>query len=484
MEEEKKKKKTKKKRGKQAKVSEDVAVSDGDAASLGQNHAADPKQNHHVHAPGDATVQNAGILDVDVTINGHQNHQAEGVNSTALLEEQVRHLEAEKQSWLQREEQLEEKIKHVALDKRSWILKESSLEEKIKHLQNEKDSLIQKEASLVEKIQHLQCENDSWRKKEVSLEEIITQLRGERDSWTLNEANLEDKIKHLESGNDSRILKENSAVETVARLNEVNTGLQAQVKELEESRNSLLKENRRLVEHRSHLELRILHLEADGAASSAVEMKKHANNEEDPSSLVEAARALVEKLVVENAELVEKVNELFVELDRLRTTPVHSPEVKLNPAIVMAGATSAPDFLADRGERVQNSNEVMSFGSSLQNIDKKDTAVNNVESQYAVDGRVQNDELLGSFKPSESSVDIVQVPLDKNEIQEVEITPVPLEENEIGKIEPRVLEAGENASVPLSDAPLIGAPFRLISFFANYVSGADLVYKNSSDAGR
>lgn len=61
-----------------------------------------------------------------------------------------------------------------------------------------------------------------------------------------------------------------------------------------------------------------------------------------------------------------------------------------------------------------------------------------------------------------------------------EIVQIPLDENERHLTD---LEAGNNAEqteVPISDAPLIGAPFRLISFVARYVSGADLVEKNSA----
>ncbi|KAK1283578.1 hypothetical protein QJS10_CPB21g01696 [Acorus calamus] len=55
-----------------------------------------------------------------------------------------------------------------------------------------------------------------------------------------------------------------------------------------------------------------------------------------------------------------------------------------------------------------------------------------------------------------------------------EILEVPVQEN----------ETVEEQNIPLSDAPLIGAPFRLISFFARYVSGADLVNKSRPNSGR
>ena len=66
---------------------------------------------------------------------------------------------------------------------------------------------------------------------------------------------------------------------------------------------------------------------------------------------------------------------------------------------------------------------------------------------------------------SEVSGEIVQIPLDENEVRDHEVQ-VPVDD--------------ENAAVPISDAPLIGAPFRLISFVSRYVSGADLVNENAS----
>lgn len=61
-----------------------------------------------------------------------------------------------------------------------------------------------------------------------------------------------------------------------------------------------------------------------------------------------------------------------------------------------------------------------------------------------------------------------------------EIVQIPLDENERLLTDP---EAGgkvaEKTEVPISHAPLIGAPFRIFSFVTRYVSGADLVESNS-----
>jgi hypothetical protein len=59
-----------------------------------------------------------------------------------------------------------------------------------------------------------------------------------------------------------------------------------------------------------------------------------------------------------------------------------------------------------------------------------------------------------------------------------EIVQIPLDDNEVPDVE---MQAEDKSGVPLTDAPLIGAPFRLISFVAKYVSGADLVSKDDSN---
>ena len=59
-----------------------------------------------------------------------------------------------------------------------------------------------------------------------------------------------------------------------------------------------------------------------------------------------------------------------------------------------------------------------------------------------------------------------------------EIVPVPLDDIQIHEDDPRQPGAEDEIDeVPFSDAPITGAPFRLISFVARYVSGADLVNK-------
>lgn len=70
---------------------------------------------------------------------------------------------------------------------------------------------------------------------------------------------------------------------------------------------------------------------------------------------------------------------------------------------------------------------------------------------------------------SDDTGEIVQIPLDDNEVQDLVLHDA--------------TKNVENDGVPITDAPIIGAPFRLISFVAKYVSGADLVDQSSPKTG-
>lgn len=69
------------------------------------------------------------------------------------------------------------------------------------------------------------------------------------------------------------------------------------------------------------------------------------------------------------------------------------------------------------------------------------------------------------------SGEIVQIPLDENEAQDLDLEAQASSSTNEG-----------DESVPLTDAPMTGAPFRLISFVAKYVSGADLVNPGAAES--
>ncbi|XP_043699126.1 uncharacterized protein LOC122649927 isoform X2 [Telopea speciosissima] len=324
----------------------------------------------------------------------------------------------------------------------------ASLDEKIRQLQSENDSFIQREAGLEKKIINLQNEKDSWLQKEVSLEEKIEQLSDEKAAWTL---------------------KANSMKGMFDRLNEETTRLQAQVKELEESRASLVHEKQHLMETVSSLQSQLQHLERETSfsASSNIDMTKHVSEHEDLNAQIEAGHVLVEKLIAENAQLVEKVNELYIELDRQSIRAAHSSTAGFDPA-VMTGTAISAEKVSEFSEKMSASGENMESFETIQMGDRI-SSTNNPDTGISAITSIQIEEYPASFEAG-GSEEIVQVPLDDSEVQENE--------------SPAALASEENVTLPLSDAPLIGAPFRLFSFVAKYVSGADLVNQNTSSSSR
>lgn len=151
-----------------------------------------------------------------------------------------------------------------------------------------------------------------------------------------------------------------------------------------------------------------------------------------------------------------QVNELYVELDRRPTAGL--PSASLSDQMVQAADT------ATVADTMSESNENLSVtGKKLESVEIVPVKVENIGSDN-VD--IEHAAAIPNSSVSDEPGEIVQISLDENEIRDLE------------------LQAANNdekaAVVPISDAPLIGAPFRLISFVAKYVSGADLVNKSSS----
>lgn len=89
-----------------------------------------------------------------------------------------------------------------------------------------------------------------------------------------------------------------------------------------------------------------------------------------------------------------------------------------------------------------------------------------------------HDELIRIDNSKDMDTALIKRNLSEGEIEET--MPLSLNANGEVDVESQVVVAGEDevsAGVPLADAPLIGAPFRLVSFVARYVSGADLAAK-------
>ncbi|XP_022881514.1 uncharacterized protein LOC111398673 isoform X5 [Olea europaea var. sylvestris] len=392
----------------------------------------------------------------------------------AILEEKMKQLLKERDENLQKEASQEGKITQLQSEKDAFMQKEDSLEEKIEQLQKGKDAYLQKEADLERKILQLEGEKDMWLEKEVGFEEIINQLENELAVLNLKGATLEERIKHMEKERDSWVQKQNSTEEAIGTLENDNTKLRAEVMELVESkRRNLLLENHLLTKNMSSLQSQINKLESNVAFSrSSVEYDELTSENGDADYRIEAAHPMVENLIRENAELVGKVDELYSKLEQrggakleISSSVVSDPkDVIPQPANVADNSALAlhPTVGASNGrgsaQATDSSSEAgkMTFMSSERTESLEDVIINDK------DGNA-----LANSSDLESN-EIVQIPLDENKVMDASD-----------------LEAGQNdekIDVPLSEAPLIGAPFRLISSFARYVSGADLVDKNSGSS--
>ncbi|XP_058214794.1 uncharacterized protein LOC131326176 isoform X3 [Rhododendron vialii] len=468
MEDNKNKKKNKKKKNKQTKTPGDVIHGVGESIDTDQNRVSQENHENKVLATADVHTDEPKT-DVDL-----DSYSANGTDGSSLAE-------AEKLYWMDREAGLEERIREVRKENDIHIQKEARLEETIIQLQKDNDGHIQKEASLEETIARLQKENCAQVEKGASLEMKLLQLENEKDSWLQKEVGFEGEISKLIEETASLSLKGVSFEEKIKQMErERVSSVQKEVMELEESRNSLLQENLRLTEIISRMQSQIQSLEKSIVSSCALPVAlMDASGSEDVNSQREAASQLVEKLVAENEELVEKVNELCVELDLQGVTAELSLAVGSVSEFGETTAASGDRIDSEKhipiteernGEDDANAKDIAHVADSMSELSEKTSlSGKRIKSPENVSG--QN----GEYIYTNGASVIQNSPPDT--IDSEEIVQIPLDEKEIG--DPRLPPPhhDEKIDVPLTDAPLIGAPFRFISFMARYVSGADLVNK-------
>nr|GMC46942.1 golgin subfamily A member 6-like protein 6 [Ipomoea batatas] len=261
---------------------------------------------------------------------------------------------------------------------------------------------------------------------------------------------------------------------TISSLNTRNAFLQTGVKELEELRNSTALENQLLKVTVNTLQSQVQALEKS-AASSSTGRKMHTSENGEVNSEMEATHAVVQKLIAENSELVEKVNELYIELQRRDSVK----ELSSSP-------------MTGNAESTYNTNTTYITNSSSLGLELMSETANGREISSADNPALISTEVLpvskSMIQSTEDANDKAKMNgLDKaNGVESSEIVQIPLDETEADEAkESEIIPDDQKTTaegVPLSDAPLIGAPFRLISFMARYVSGADLVDKDSATA--
>ncbi|XP_048141911.1 kinesin-like protein KIN-14P isoform X2 [Rhodamnia argentea] len=476
MDEERRRKRNKKKKNNKqnSKTGEDaagVAAVDGETASVDQTSRLSNGRAHG-NEVSDAGPD-AGMDRIEPLTNGVGDHV--DIQSTlagaveqnwfeikASLEENIQHLQNENDLHKEKEAGLATNIAQLEREKESWLQKEVSFRDQINQLSDEKAKLIDekailelKQASFKEKISQIVDEKANLELKQESLEEKVRQLERGHNSWVSEEERLVEKIRELERDHDSWVLKEESLEEKIRQLGKDHESwLLKEVSKLEESKNSYLQENQRLKDNILELQGQIHLLEAASSVDPSDEQRKRSSEYDELNSRMEAACALVEKLITENADLVEKVNELYLQLDNEKAAPGLSSHFQSGSSIEIAESTSITDHSYASNVNMLLLNERPESSKDTQMHDD----INSEEKLSREHGLL----VSSSVKPEDSG-EIVQIPLDDNEGRD---------------LESQAVESEEEHAVALSDAPLIGAPFRLISFFASYVSGADLVDKD------
>ncbi|XP_021895490.1 protein hook homolog isoform X7 [Carica papaya] len=458
MDDDKKKKKRNKKKKNKLIEATDVALSGGETASVNESSVT-----------GGRNAMNGNVQDTEMDMDGH--HQLSGTegriseqlkNETdsyrqeATLDEAIKQLQEKNDSYMKKQVDLEERIKQLEMENDVHLKNEVALEERIKQLEMENDVHLKKEAILEETITGLRNENASCMQKEAILEDTIIKLQNQNSLHIQKEAGLEENISQLLEEIATLQLKELASKETNARLNDDITTLQMQVVELEESKNDLSKENQQLIENVKRLQMELQSLDKSiSSAHSAYEPRKAASKEE-LNSQIEAACVLVEKLITENAELVEKVNELCIKINKQSMSAMLSSSTEgPDPQLGMAESERAADHMS-----IPNGNMYVP-GQELESVE---------------DAFVQHEKIDDS-----KNVEVADMSSNPSEGESGEIVHIMSDANEVQVLESEAVEREKQAAVALSDAPLIGAPFRLVSFVAKYVSGADLAAKNSLD---
>lgn len=403
----------------------------------------------------------------------------------ANQEEKIRQLHMEKDLYLQKEAEFEMKNSQLQSEKSSWLLKEGGLEKRNNELVEEVEKLNSKRVNLEKKVKEMEKETENRVQKEVSLEERISVLLDEVENSNTTRVSLEEEVKETEKERENWVQKEKSFREIISSLSGDIALLETQVKEFEELRTNILQENQLLKANIQVLQTQVYNLEKSAGPPclpTGHEMNTPENG--DLNSEVVATQALVDKLIDENAELVEKVKNLYVELER------RDPPMEISSYL-------GSDVITTSSEAARTANE-SALGSH-----KMPGAVHKHEVDHTTEPKSQPSEaLLQSSERLQSLKDTIdktvsddehgskidsRIVVNSSEIESDEIVQIPLDENEVQSADLEVTSVNQDQyeeEVPLTNAPLIGAPFRLISFFARYVSGADLVNKNSATSNQ
>ncbi|CAN6312894.1 unnamed protein product [Urochloa humidicola] len=411
-------KRNKKKKGNQGKNTADVIPNAGEAAPQHHNHDSAPR-DHYKGSDADDAMSSVGE-----GVPQYQNHEPtlqsdhNGTNAhdtTSSIGEGIRCYQNNEPTLTQENHKASNA---VPADQRSIGMSESSVELDMQRLYEAKLD------KLHETIKQLEDEKSLWLQKVSAMETDLEKLHNKVGFHVQNEVLLEGKLNSLQIGYDVLIKEEEVLGNKVRCIDDINATLTRHEALLKERFSELEETNNTLV-----AQVKVL--------------------EESSNNTFE-----------ENQVLVKKLDELDSRLQALEARAAlneTSITEKGNELIAGRGLSSSVEITPDN-----------SYG-----------LINNTTSN-----------VYASNRPEETSIQLPQISISNSVAQahvdangrqfdgltSEEIVPVPLDDIQIHEDDSRQPGADDEIDeVPFSDAPIIGAPFRLISFVARYVSGADLV---------
>ncbi|KAG2552147.1 uncharacterized protein LOC120652464 isoform X9 [Panicum virgatum] len=414
-----KKKRNKKKKGNQGKNAADVMSKVGEAAPQHHNHESAPKDYYKDSDADDA------MSSVEEGIPQYQNHEPtlqsdhNGTNAhvtTSSIGEGIPCYQDTEPTLTQGNHKASDA---VPADQRSIGMSESSVELDMHRLYEAKLD------KLHVTIKQLEDEKSLWLQKGSTMESELEKLHSKVCFHAQNEVLLEEKLNSLQIGYDELIKKEEVLGKKVRCIDDINGTLTRQEALLKERLSELEETNKTLV-----AQVKVL---------------------EEASSNTSA----------ENHTLVKKLDELDSRLQALEARAALSEALeKGNELIAERGLSSSVELITDNSYRQINN-----------------TPSNAYASNHAQETAIQLPEIGTSNSIAQAHVDVNEHHRFDGPTSE-EIVPVPLDDIQIHEDDLRQPGAEDEIDeVPFSDAPITGAPFRLISFVARYVSGADLVNK-------
>ncbi|KAF0913693.1 hypothetical protein E2562_023782 [Oryza meyeriana var. granulata] len=415
-----KKKRNKKKKGNQGKNTGDVVSSTAVTAIERHNHESAPNGDHNGTDAGDA------MSTVGEEAPQYQNHEPDRqANHGSTNTDDVMSSVGEGIPFQNLEPAMTQENHKVSstahADQRSVEMSDSTVD---RLYESKLDKLHQT-------IKKLEDEKSSWLQKVSTMERELEMLHNKVDYHAQNEVRLEEKLNNLQNGYDVLIKKEEVLDNKVRCIEVTNDALTHKEISLKERLSGLEETNKALL-----VQVNVLEEASNNTVEESQRMVKGLDELASRLEVFEAKAAIAE------ASMTKKGNELIA--DR-----------SLSSSAVITSVNNYSPINNSPSNAYASNHHLEEAPMQL-----TETAIDDVASQGLIDVNAHQGSKQ-DFDETRTSEEILPVALDDIQIHEEDPQP-PVADDEVEE-------------VPFSDAPIVGAPFRLISFVARYVSGADLV---------